>query len=94
MVFNLGNDLDFGSFFAENFSNLLNVSATSHERGRDIVDLVFDAEVLDVFNVFLGESWKINIRSWKTHIFSRAHSEIVETLNNNTIILNLLDLTR
>jgi len=69
LVLDLGDDLDVLAILTQTFADGSNVAGLTNERGKDHVDLVFDAESQIVL-VLLGERGQINIGLRQVDTFS------------------------
>ena len=92
LVLNLGNDLNLLTLFAENFTDMTDVTSTADERSKDHLNLVLNTK-FEVVNVFLGEGWEVDISARQVNTFPGADFAVIQTLDaQGLVIYNLEDL--
>lgn len=90
LVLNLGDDLDILAVFTEDSSDVLDVFAATDEGCKDHVDSVLYAES-QIFLVFLGQSWKVDIGPWEIDAFLGRDLAIIEGSDAERFVVDNLD---
>lgn len=86
LVLNLGNDLDLPALFAQDFTNVPNVTSATDKRSKDHVDVVLDTE-LQVVPVLLGQSREVNVGLGQVDTLTRRDVTVVKTLATQGLIV-------
>lgn len=91
LVLNLDDDLDGLALLAKDLSDGEDVVGRSDERRKDHVDAVLDTE-LEVLDVLLGESGKVDGGLGKVDTLSRAEGTVVDSSNSELVAFDGEDL--
>ena len=90
LVLNLRNDLNLFACLTEDAADVLDVVSRSNERSKDHINLILDAK-LEICNILLGQSWKINICARQVHTLLGGDLSTVERPDANGLIIHNLD---
>ena len=77
LVLDLGHDLDRAPARAQHVADVLDVAGLAHERRRDEVDLVREAEVDQVVAVLLGDGRQVDHHAGQVHVLALANRLVV-----------------
>ncbi|KAF1794566.1 hypothetical protein GQ600_19231 [Phytophthora cactorum] len=90
---NLGNDLDATTAGAKHLTDVINVLTRADERSGDVVNAVYQAEVDEVVLILLRQSGQQHLAPGEVHVLTLAQSGRVVSTANDTIVLDLRDVT-